>query len=584
MKRFSSLQVKLLVILIIFNTSILVLLSSTFYNRSSAILIDKEKEKNKAELHQIQRNIDKFVNNLDVVSKEFAYSQIVLDTLKDAKQNQTVDLDRQRMLYSAMTKLIINYNDIISSIDLYALTGSYFYEGSPIASAKSRNYTELLDSPFFNEIREGNGRMVIGSFDQLTNTFEVGRIVNNLEEFSNAGLLIFHIRFSAVQAYYNEINTPQLSKILLFDQNRNIMSTGEKLSVNAIDLNFSQEIEIKDTKYLVSSEVVPSTKWKIVKLTSFQSILESTQVMKQTTWLYIVIFFIFFIVLSVYISRWISRPLNLLAKLMKKSLDERFLIKSPYEGRDEIGQLSQSYNQMMNEIHDLINNEYKLNLLNKEMELSSLQAQINPHFIYNTLDTINWASRANGLVEVSELSESLGKLLRVAIRNEDKNYTIQDELEYISNYMSIQKYRFEERIQIDIDANPAILHVPIPKLIIQPLLENAIVHNVDQNPSPTVISLKLHVDEDNTHVIVKVMDNGMGIPDPYIKQFEHPESESQSHFPHGLANVHRRLMLSNGPSYGLHIITSSEGTIITFKILIREKEEIQHGIQAIDLR
>jgi two-component system sensor histidine kinase YesM len=577
-KLFSSLRVKLLVILIIFNTSILVLLSLTLYNRSSTILIDKEKEKNKAELHQIQRNIDKFVNDLDMVSKEFAYSQTVLDTLKEAKQQKGIDLDQQRMMNGAMTKLLISHTDILSSIDLYTLSGIYFYQGSPVISDKNRNYTDLLDSPFYNEIRNGNGRMVMGPFDPVTNTFVVGRIVNNLEEFTNSGLLLFHIRFSAIQAYYNEINSTQLSKILLFDQNLKIMSGDAELPINALDLNYSHELDIKGSKYLVSSEIVPSVKWRIVKLTSFHSILESTQVMKQTTWLYIVIYFIFFILLSVYISRWMSQPLNLLSRLMKKSLDERFLIKSPFEGSDEIGQLSRSYNQMMNEIHDLINKEYKLNLLNKEMELSSLQAQINPHFIYNTLETINWAARANGLIEVGKLSESLGKLLRVAIQSDNEKYYIRDELEYILSYISIQKFRFEDRIQVDIDVDPSVLDVPIPKLIIQPLLENAIVHNVDRNPIQTVISLHMRVDQNKTHVLVKVKDNGIGIPDKYVKQLVRSESGSQQHFPHGLNNVHRRLMLSNGPNFGLHIVTSSEGTEITFRMPIREKEKIQHGI------
>lgn len=573
-----SLRAKLLVILIIFNVSILVLLSSTLYWRSSTILIDKEKEKNKLELHQLIRNIDKLTSDLDISTKELIYSPTVQDALKEVNLKHDLDLDRKRILDSALSKMIINHSDIVYSINLYTNTGMFFYEGPSLIWLKSSDFSELVQSSFYKEIMAGDGKMVVGPYDPATGTYVIGRTVKLMDDLSRFGILIMHVRFSAVQAYYKEIDTTMNSKILLFDQTQTMMGSNSGLPVTFSDFDQKRELSINNAKYLISSETVPSTNWKLIKLTSFQSILESTQVMKQATFLIIAVYFTFFILLSIFISKWLSRPLNLLTKLMKKSLEERFLIKFPFDGTDEIGQLSRSYNQMMDEINELINKEYRLNLLNKEMELSALQAQINPHFIYNTLDTINWASRVNGMVEVAQLSESLGRLLRVSFRNEDKNYCIKDEMEYVSSYLAIQKYRFEERIQITLEVDPSVLDIPIPKLVVQPLLENAIVHNVDQSDFPISISMYIHADDDRTHVVVNVRDNGGGIPDEYMDLLHRAGSDPHQHYPHGMLNVHRRLMLNYGANYGLQVTTSPDGTAISFRVPIDNTGGTQYGI------
>lgn len=263
---------------------------------------------------------------------------------------------------------------------------------------------------------------------------------------------------------------------------------------------------------------------------------------------------------------------------MNKSIEERFLMKAPAKRLDEVGQLSRSYNMMMTEINELINKEYKLNLLNKEIELRSLQAQINPHFIYNTLDTMNWVARTHGVDEVGEMAESLANLLRIAIRDQNKPYRIIEELTYISNYMSIQKYRFEDRFRVEMDIGEEVKNVFIPKLILQPLLENAIIHNVDHNPNPTTIKLSMKADYYRQFVFISVADDGVGINQKVVDGLE---MDMDATFPRGLANVHRRLCLNYGSDYGLTIVITS-GTTITFKIPFKTEGEL-NDLQASNL-
>jgi two-component system, sensor histidine kinase YesM len=275
------------------------------------------------------------------------------------------------------------------------------------------------------------------------------------------------------------------------------------------------------------------------------------------------------------ISNWVSRPLNNLKKLMNKSIEDRFLVKAPMAQLDEVGQLSHSYNLMMQEIKELINKEYKLKYLNKEMELCSLQAQINPHFIYNTLDTINWAARLYGHDDIGRMAVSLANLLRISIRDQDKPYLIRDEVEYISNYMAIQQYRFEDRVKLELHVQDELYDISIPRLIIQPLLENAIVHNVDRNDHATVIVISMKTDENNEFAIITVSDNGIGIPASVVESIFSVEGDHESAFPRGLANVHRRLILNYGD--GLVIQTSLQGTTFRFRIPIK-KDGGPHGL------
>jgi two-component system sensor histidine kinase YesM len=569
-----SLRARLLTILLMFSMLGLTLLGLVLFWRSSDILIANESEHNRSELNQLVSNLEWFVGQTDVITKDFDASDIVQTVLSQTAGGGTIDIDDQREVDHFIGKTVVTHSQWLAAINLFDGNGVNYYEGPPGTSIIGEKYRAMESSLFYERMIEGKGRMVVGPMDPGGQYVLFGRVVNSTSEFRPSGIMIMHIKLAAITNYFAKSGLEGSAQYILYNPYGDIIGSGEQDLEGRylVSVQDGEEITLSETRYLISRQEIPMADWRLLKLTTIHSIIASTEVLKQTIWIYGLVYSVLIIFLSIFISRWISRPLINLTNLMKRSKEERFLIKAPTQREDEVGQLSRSYNLMMKEINDLINKEYKLNYLNKEMELHSLQAQINPHFIYNTLDTINWSARVQGMDEIGKMAESLANLLRISIRDQDKPYHIREELDYISNYMSIQQYRFEDRIRMELDVTPDLYEVSIPRLIIQPLLENAIVHNVDRNDGPTVIAIRMTVDEPHKVVSISVSDNGTGIPQDVLYDLDKKKYEDSA-FPRGLNNVHRRLILNYGELTGLNIISSKEGTTIEFKIPL-EKEGV----------
>jgi two-component system, sensor histidine kinase YesM len=570
-----SLRTRLLAILLLFSMAGLALLGVVLFWRSSNILIAQEREHTRLELNQLASNLESFIGQTDVISKDFDAAEIVQTVLSQSAARGSADVDEQREVDHFIGKTVVTHSQWLAALNMFDAKGVNYYEGPPGTSITADEYQALRSTSFYERMVRAKGRMVVGPLDPEGRYVLIGRIINSTSEFRPFGVMIMHVKVEAITNYFDKSGLGASTEYVLYNPYGDAIGSGnhEMGGRPLVSVSDGEEVTLGETRYLVSREDIPVADWKLLKLTTIQSIIGSTEVLKQTLWIFGMICAVVIIFLSILISRWISRPLINLTNLMKRSIEERFLIKAPAQREDEVGQLSRSYNLMMKEINDLINKEYKLNYLNKEMELQSLQAQINPHFIYNTLDTINWAARLHGMDDIGKMAESLANLLRISIRDQDKPYHIREEIEYISNYMSIQQYRFEDRIRMELDVAPEVYDVPIPRLIIQPLLENAIVHNVDRNERPTTIVIRMTADDAERAVMISVTDNGTGIPDHVIAGIHRTEKE-ESAFPRGLANVHRRLVLEYGESAGLNIHSSDEGTTIQFKI--PSKKEVEH--------
>jgi two-component system sensor histidine kinase YesM len=576
-----SLRARLLTIFLLINIFILTMLVVIVYWRSSELLIEHEREQNKLELSQIASNLELFIQQVDIISKDFDATSDVQTVLLEAISYRNDDFDEQRAVDNFIGKMVVTHSQWLVAINMFDRNGNNYHKGLSSTQIPTQEYERFKNTRFYERIVEGKGKMVVGRADFSGDYIVVGRVINSTVDFNSLGILFMYVKPSSVTNYFDKSGAGNTSHYLLQDAQGHMI--GGKLphspTLNLLKIHDGEEIEIEGMKYLASRENIPFTDWQLLKLTTINSIIESTQVLKHALWIVSLICGVLIILLSIVISRWITRPLNSLTRLMNKSIEERFLMKAPAKRLDEVGQLSRSYNMMMTEINELINKEYKLNLLNKEIELRSLQAQINPHFIYNTLDTMNWVARMNGLDEVGEMAESLANLLRIAIRDQNKPYRITEELTYISNYMSIQQYRFEDRFRVEMDIGEEVKDVLIPKLILQPLLENAIIHNVDHNPNPTTIKLSMKADHYRQFVFISVSDDGIGINQKVVDGLEMADMDAT--YPRGLANVHRRLCLNYGNDYGLDIVTT-KGTTISFKIPFKTEGE-PNDLQASNL-
>ena len=226
---------------------------------------------------------------------------------------------------------------------------------------------------------------------------------------------------------------------------------------------------------------------------------------------------------------------------------------------------------MINKINELINQDYLNKIQLKETQLKMLQMQINPHFLYNTLDTINWTARVNGQDDIAQMTQSLGNLLRTSISSKDDIITVEQERELLNDYITIQKFRYEERLNININIDSRFNQCRIPKLTLQPIVENAIKYTVEKIVGECCITVGAKQQGNNLFIYVK--DNGEGVPENIIELLE-SGSMPVKNTGVGLLNIHKRLKSYFGSDYGVSVMNECDGVGACIGVVLPLEENI----------
>ncbi|HAX51401.1 cache domain-containing sensor histidine kinase [Muricomes intestini] len=270
-----------------------------------------------------------------------------------------------------------------------------------------------------------------------------------------------------------------------------------------------------------------------------------------------------FIVTTVVVRRLVGPTKKLLLSMSEfgeGKLDSRVEV----SGNDEIGQIGCAYNEMADNIQNLMEKVYSLELANKEAEIEFLKMQINPHFLYNSLDTISWLGFTGGNEKVSDLAVSLAKLLRASIQRADM-ITVAEEMETVKSYLLIQDYRFGDKIGVEYDVASEVLQYYMPSFLLQPLIENSIIHGLENQIEKGI--LKISIKAENDWLMFVIVDDGRGMEQKQVEMLLRQCKDSQSGNAIGLKNVYRRLQLLYGEESSFEIKSvQGKGTSISFRI------------------
>ena len=293
---------------------------------------------------------------------------------------------------------------------------------------------------------------------------------------------------------------------------------------------------------------------------------------------------LFGITASYYLSRSISRPIGQLISFMQKAESGDLLTRFIGERHDEIGMLGRSFNRMLYRINRLITLMEHKERQKREAELRSLQAHIRPHFLYNTLDTIQWMARSQGAAAAAEVAESLARLFRIGLSGGRDQIPLAEEFEHLESYLKIQKVRYRDKLNFAIRMEPGLERHTVLKLILQPLVENAIYHGIKERRGPGTIEVDAFIRDGD--LILRVKDDGAGMDEDRLAEVRQAlDRVGREHDPgellaeaetaaadgsgrkdrgFGLINVHERLKLTFGDRYGLKIDSArGEGTTVT---------------------
>ena len=241
--------------------------------------------------------------------------------------------------------------------------------------------------------------------------------------------------------------------------------------------------------------------------------------------------------------------------------------------------MGRGFNRMVRKINNLINSVYLAQINEKQTKMDALQIQINPHFLYNTLETIRMLAEINDDSDVAKISETLGRLLRYGVDIFNTQATMKDELEHLRNYIFIQNYRFSNKFEVNIDVDDEILNMPVIKLIIQPIVENAIYYGLEGKNGKSCINI-YGIRQDNS-IIISIMDNGRGMDEETLERVkrgiysdEKQELKKGKKRSIGLRNVNERIKLKYGVQYGLELeSTENIGTCVKINLPVFNQKE-----------
>jgi sensor histidine kinase YesM len=330
--------------------------------------------------------------------------------------------------------------------------------------------------------------------------------------------------------------------------------------------------------YLYSFEKSNYTDWNTTVLISNEFIVdEQYRILR-----YIVFIGLFSIaliaILSYFLAHHITKPIRKLMTTMRRVKQGKLNERINFVGNVETDLLSNVYNDMLDSINKLIKEVYESKLAEKDAKILALQSQINPHFLYNTLNIMKSISRVKGVEEVAEISESLASLFKYSMKQLNQPVSLSDEIEHVQNYMKIQHHRFGNRFILTYDIPEHILHTLIPKLTIQPLIENAVKHGLNHVKGDGLIKLRARNDQDL--LIIQIIDNGKGMSESELYsirgRLSEPNFMENEENGIGLINIQQRIQLLYGTRYCVKISSiENEGTIVELEAPFITKTPIE---------
>lgn len=328
---------------------------------------------------------------------------------------------------------------------------------------------------------------------------------------------------------------------------------------------------IDGKRYLVTASVIPTLDWLMIGLTPVNELTKAGKAMTQIIYVVGIIAALISTFFSLRVSRSVTKPLIYLTDTMKKFGKGDLFVRVPVLYEDEIGILSEEFNKMSEQIRQLVDQVYREQRAKKKSELAALQAQINPHFLYNTLNSVSSLIKMNCPDEAFIMIQAIGTFYRTSLSDGKTLIPLEQEITNIENYIKIQKVRYGNKIEYEIDIENEILQEWIVKLTLQPLVENSIYHGIKEMRGKGIIRIKGW--KEKNKVFIQVSDNGLGIPEEKLEElFSKDYREKGSAF--GLFNIQQRLQIYFGKEYGLTVESKlSQGTKATVCIPVDFKRE-----------
>jgi two-component system sensor histidine kinase YesM len=528
-------------------------------------------ESEKQSVDVIGNNIDYILNDVENMSNSIISNQELIESIKSGDTDQLVD------------KL---YNYYISSNiieGIYMITPSGFQQVGAELQDGVKSFPRYELDATSGEIvwfptTEKNVKILSGSM--VKKYLSMGRKIIDIYSLRELGFITMEVDESILTGAFTNIQEEN-SRIIICDTVGNIIASSDD-DFTPVDVKSSSYFKtmLKDSqpnyvsyidhgkKYVAIYSSFNYDKWYVVK-TVPEAILYAEINRMQLYFIAgsIISLIILFFVALIY-TRKITQPIELMMYQMKQVEAGNLDVRVESNVYNELDDLSEGFNQMVNQVKNLMEDIVAVEHNKNELELEVLHAQINPHFLYNTLNTIRWMAKIKGEDSIAEALVALVKLLRVSISFGNNMISLKEEIEYIENYILIQRLRFNQLFEVHYDIQEEHRSLNIPKLILQPIVENSLIYGIDEaekREEPIIIHIFTREIQDHIEIVVE--DNGSGIEKAVLDNIFKQEQNINRFSKVGLNNVNQRLKLYLGDAYGIQIVsTVGVGTTVIISV------------------
>ncbi|WP_197073713.1 histidine kinase [Paenibacillus sp. FSL H7-0357] len=523
------------------------------------------------------------VLGMSAVSIESELKELEQLSFAVGSDEQIQDCLRKLLDYPTPYERLVLHNKIINRLVAFAGAEKYVYSmmlmdaNDGVMTAGNREgVSQSLQDQLKQLAVEGGGSNVWytqGSKNSLLAVRQIKSYTGSTFTLDHLGTLVIRIRVERIVADSTNMASGE-GQLIVVDtaSNRSIYPAEPLLTPRELAVEVGRPEPYRTGSYAQGTYFIAKTEssymdWTYINATPFNEMFKQITILKRMVVIVFACILLLGLLLGYRLARSIARPISKLTEKMRRiekgdldNLEEQSLGLVSRNAQDEVSQLNRTFKMMIRRIRELIDENYAKQLVIRETELKALQAQINPHFLYNTLESINWLAKVNKQEQISEMVEALGYLLRSSIGLKDPLITLEKELSIVRSYVTIQRTRFEERLDFRMDIPADLQDALIPKLTLQPLVENAIRYALEPNIEPCMITIS--VSRTSNGLDLRVADNGPGMTDQFIRDLQQGRIQTRGEGI-GLANIKERVQLVFGGEWGTEIESQpGMGTVI----------------------
>jgi two-component system, sensor histidine kinase YesM len=558
---FKNLKFRSKILFICLLSSILpvVVLGSYCYHQIQNILINRESEVLEESLNQAVSSIDYKVNTYTNVINQIVWNE-------DVKRGVTSEYDNSYEMYlfyrDILDPLSLNTHFLYSEINTITI-----FSDNPMHAHGDilRPLTTIEQKSWFDQILEtSTPKFVVSAadrtFEVVTQIFDRNHSITNVVYIDIDYEHVFESMSGLFENNYGLVILDEYNKPVYTIQNFQEAYDSYELTTNEFQKKLNDGSLSEDFVYKESS--LSSYNWTAYLYRPLDTIYASTYKITVTVIIVILLCVLTLFLSIYYLSRITVRPLEKLEKNMELIEKGELSVTVTNSSTDEIGNLIRRFTNMVHKLQEMINEVYKSKIAEQQYEMKALQAQINPHFFYNSLSLINSKAIIAEQEDISKMAQLLSTFYRTTLNRGKNTISVREELENTTSYIQIQRMMHSDSFDVRCEIDEEILDYTMLNLLLQPLVENAINHGIDHKESPGKAVLTITAKQTDNTLIFKVSDNGCGMDLEMLESILTTKTKG-----YGVQNVHHRVQLTYGAEYGLAYTSKwMEGTTVTLTI------------------